>query len=309
MQALEIARSWYENILNPHLAEEFPAERSRIAVAMAGRGSECFGFDDDISRDHDHIIGVMLLLTEDDERKFGFPLERFYRRMRKEFPPATAVSAASRCGDLEHGVTIIGDFYRRHLGITAAPQSLEQWLYIPEYALAEAVNGEVFCDELGEFTRIRHSLLHDMPEDVRKKKLAARAAVMAQSGQYNFMRCIKHGEPGAAALALGEFVRTAISMIFLLNKRYAPYYKWSFRAMRQLPKLSEQADSLTALLLNTTAPENQAQNIEAIAGAIIAELQRQNLTDSASDYLEDHAFSIMQTIRDRKLRTLHVMEG
>lgn len=31
-----------------------------------------------------------------------------------------------------------------------------------------------------------------MPEDVRRKKLAARLIFMAQSGQYNYSRCLGH---------------------------------------------------------------------------------------------------------------------
>lgn len=309
MQALEASRKWFEDILQPRLQQEFAVEYNRIAAGWAGRGSESFGFDDSVSQDHDYVIAVMLFLTEKDERDFGFRLERFYRRIRRELPPPEAASQSSCCGDVHHGVVVIEDFFRRHLGIPGAPQSIEQWLHIPEYALAEAVNGAVFMDMPGELTRIRHAILHGMPEDVRKKKLAARSAAMAQSGQYNFMRCIKHGEPGAAALALSEFVRNSISMIFLLNRRYAPYYKWSFRAMRQLPGLGHLAGALEDLLIREAAPEEKARQVENIAGAVIGELRSQGLTQSASDYLEAHAFSIMQTIQNRKLAAMHVMEG
>ena len=40
-----------------------------------------------------------------------------------------------------------------------------------------------------------------MPEDVRAKKIGSCALKAAQSGQYNYARCIKHGEDGAAMLA------------------------------------------------------------------------------------------------------------
>ena len=36
---------------------------------------------------------------------------------------------------------VIGDFYRRHTGIPGAPRTWQEWLYTPEYAFAEAVNG------------------------------------------------------------------------------------------------------------------------------------------------------------------------
>jgi hypothetical protein len=59
------------------LQEKFPGELPRIAAGIAGRGSECFGFDDEVSQDHDWGTGISFWLTEQDEREFGFKLERF----------------------------------------------------------------------------------------------------------------------------------------------------------------------------------------------------------------------------------------
>lgn len=56
------------------------------------------------------------------------------------------------------------------------------------------------------------------PEDVRRKKIAARAALMAQAGQYNVPRCLRRGRGDAALLATGEFVREGLYMAFLLNR-------------------------------------------------------------------------------------------
>ena len=120
------------------------------------------------------------------------------------------------------------------------------------------------------------------PEDVRLKKIAARAAVMAQAGQYNFMRCVRRGEYGAAALALTEFAQAAVSMAHLLCSRYAPYYKWGFRSLRSL---------------------------EEIAADIVSVLRARGLTSGNWDYLEPHALEITERIKDPVLRTLHIMEG
>ena len=54
---------------------------------------------------------------------------------------------------------------------------------------------------------------------------------MAQSGQYNYRRCLAHGETGAAQLACDELVRSTMHAVFLLNRAYMPFYKWAFRAM------------------------------------------------------------------------------
>ena len=185
----------------------------------------------------------------------------------------------------------------------------EQWLRLPDYALSEATNGEVFDDPYGEVTRIR-SRLADQPEDVRRKKLAGHVLLMAQAGQYNYARCLRHGETGAAQLAVCRFAESAMQTVFLLNRVYMPYYKWSFRAMRGLPKLSLLAE-LLEYLLTTDNDGERAQDkqdvIESIAADVIDELIGQGLTKANCGDLEKHAYSIQDGIRDADLRNMHIL--
>lgn len=290
------------------LEREFPNELPRIAAGLAGRGSECFGFDDEISRDHDFKPGFALWIAPEDERKFGFRLLRAYRSLPMEFH-GVRLQKESACGFCEHGPCAIPDFFERHIGIPCAPRTWMEWLRIPDCAFAEATNGAVFRDDAGAFSRIRNSILHDMPEDVRLKKMAARAAFMAHSGQYNFSRCEKRGERGAAFLALAEFARNAVPLIFLLNRSFAPYEKWMFRAMRALPLLGSLADSFEALLAEPSSPSEKSELIERICVAVANEMRRQGVSDSSSDYMENHAFSMTSRIRNREIRTMHVMDA
>lgn len=104
----------------------------------------------------------------------------------------------SLLGGGRRGVLLTGEFYRRFTGRPGAPESLMEWLYTPEHSLACTVNGRVFYDGCGEFSAVRRELEAGYPEDVRLKKMAARAVLMAQSGQYNYSRCLRRGEYGAA---------------------------------------------------------------------------------------------------------------
>lgn len=304
MKGLEEAKQLYEERGAEMIRTRFPAYEGRIAVGLAGHGSECFGFDDALSRDHDFVPGFCLWMTNGDDLAVGASLARAYREI---VPPVAG--SRSAMGEKKLGVLRTGDFYRRYTGCSGAPESEEHWLSLPSWALAEATNGEVWRDDAGEFTAIRETLLHGMPEDVRKKKIAARAAEMAQSGQYNYARCLAHGEAGAAQLALTEYVRSACSMVFLLNRAHAPYYKWIFRAMGQLKRLSDLKDALEFLLLGENDSALKQGVVEDICAQIIGELRRQELTDSASDYLEAHAIEVQERIESRTLRSMHLMEG
>ena len=304
MKGLEEAKLLYEQQGKAWLHALFPELENRIAVGLAGHGSECFGYDDELSRDHDFEPGFCLWLTDEDDIRFGPRLARAYRENL-----VGAASAKSAMGEKKLGVLRISDFYRRYTGCSGAPESLEHWLSLPSYSLAEATNGQIWRDDLGEFTKIREALLHGMPEDVRLKKIAARAVEMAQSGQYNYTRCLRHGEAGSAQLALTEFVKSCCSIVFLLNRRHEPYYKWVFRAMSECNTLSSLKDALEFLLLGENDSVLKEGVIEDICSQVIAELKTQNLTDSSSDYLEDHAFEVQERIISRSLRSMHIMEG
>ena len=304
MKGLEEAKALYEAHGAEMIHTQFPELEGRIAVGLAGHGSECFGFDDELSRDHDFEPGFCLWLTDEDDLAFGTRLSHAYREI-----VAGAAAERSALGEKKLGVIRSSDFYRRYTGCSGAPESLEHWLALPSYALAEATNGEVWRDDLGAFSAVRETLLHGMPEDVRRKKIAARAGSMAQSGQYTYARCLAHGEAGAAQLALSEFVRNACSMVFLLNRAHEPYYKWCFRAMERLERLSELKDALEFLLVGENDSTLKQGVAEDICAQVIMELRRQGLTDSSSDYLESHAFEVQERIESHALRSMHIMEG
>ena len=135
---------------------------------------------------------------------------------------------------------------------------------------------------------------------------------MAQAGQYNYSRCLAHKETGSAQLAVFEFVKATINTIFLLNKKYVPYYKWCFKAMRELPKLSSLSDTLEFLISSEndeTLFNTKADIIEDIAKMVIDELQAQALTDAICQDLEKHAYSVNDRIRDEQIRNMHILSA
>ena len=310
MNGLELSRAYYEQYGEPMLRERFPQLMPLLAAGLAGSGSECWGYDDEISRDHDFEPGFILFLPGEDvvDRRTAFALERAYAALPKEFMGLKRAMLAP-VGGARHGVLRTADFFREKTGSADGNLSLMEWLTLPEYLLAEAVNGEIFADGLGEVTAIRDRLRH-RPTDVRLKKLAGQLLLMGQSGQYNYRRCLLHGETGAAQLAVAEFVKSAMAAVFLLNDIYQPYYKWSFRAMRALPRLSITAELLEYLLTTDNEEETASEKyavMEGIAADIIGELQAQGLTQAVCGDLEKHAYSVNDRISDAQIRNLHIL--
>ena len=303
MKGLELARRFWEEGFLPALERESPELICRLASGLCGAGSDCLGFDDEVSRDHGFAAGCMVFISEDESRDTVYRLSSIYDRLPWHFYGFPS-EHRSRQGDGRYGVRSMEGFFRPLTGSEGAPSHWREWLMIPSYYLAEAVSGDVFFDGPGEFTRRREMIRTGMPEDIRLKKIAAKAALMAQSGQYNYGRCLRHGESAAARLAADEFVRCSLEMIFLLNRRHMPYYKWAFRSLDRLEILSGLKSSLETILIDPSE-----EKIEEISSAVIGELRREELTAGSWDYLEPHAYEIMRRIRDPEIAALHVMEG
>ena len=331
MAGLELSRLYYEQTGKPMLCQQFTEYMPRIAVGLVGEGSECFGFDDDISRDHDFGPGFCIWLCKEDYDKIGAELQNAYDNLPKEFMGFSARNTTARGGE-RVGVFEISDFYRRFIGNEQPPQSLMRWLYLPEHKIATAVNGEVFEDNLGEFTAVRNALKKYYPEDIRIKKIAARAATMAQSGQYNYPRCMCRGDAVAASMALAEFIKATVSMIYLLNCRYPPYYKWQFHGLKYLQKsmddfvLADVVDMVEQLVktddqstawgdnrhlfpasINTS--DKKVVLIERICSSVLNELKKQRITYGSEDFLEAHTYRIMNCIDDVEIKNCHITEG
>lgn len=312
MTGLEISKKYFEEYGKPMLERDFADALPYLAAGFTGSGSEHFGFDDEISRDHDFEPGFCLFLPGENiiDRRTAFLLERAYSKLPAEFCSVKR-GKLSPVGGNRHGVMRTADFYLSACGCTDGNLSTEAWLHIPDYALAQAANGEIFFDNYGEVTAIRNNLA-DMPRDILLKRLAGNLLVMGQSGQYNFTRCLGHGEPEAAQLALTEFVRCSISVFFLLNGKYAPFYKWSFRALRNLPNGEEFASKLSVLLRgDNTDPHcvsKKSDTVEDVSAFITEMLRIKNYTDSDSADLERHAYSVNNRITDGNIRNMHILE-
>lgn len=314
MKGLVLAKKYYEEYA-PCLCREFPQLEGRMAFGLVGEGSQCFGFDDEISCDHDFEPGFCIWLSEGDYQSCGKELQAVYDSLPKNYEGFGSGVVTAEGSD-RLGVFSVEGFFEKFLGTGKLPETAFQWLLLPEGSLAACTNGQIWKDPLGEFTAFRNGLLHFYPEDALRKKIAARAAVMSQAGQYNLLRAIKRNDRVSAALSAARFTEASLSMMHLLNRRYMPFYKWAFRSAQSLPILSNCCNYIAHLceIPGLMAQESTDKTFdlalgltETICADVAAELRKQNFSREKSTFLQDHLADIMSGIKDPEIASLPPM--
>ncbi len=235
---LSLARAYWDECCKPMIAAKYERVRDHIAAGLVGHGSECYGFDDELSRDHDFGPGVCLWLTDEDYARFGAQLQADYDALPQQFhgfgPRVKSDHAGKRVG-----VFRIGEFFESITGMPAAPTDPRLWVTLDEPTLAAATNGRVFADPLGAFSHVRQGF-RAMPDEEILRRVSQRLGMAAQAGQYNLPRMARRGDLPATRMCVSEFCTAVTSLAFLLNNPltvgYMPYYKWQFAALRQLSR-------------------------------------------------------------------------
>ncbi len=306
IKGLHLSEMFYIDRGKDMIKKEFPELEHRIAVGLVGEGSECLGFDDEISKDHDYGPSFCLWMTDDD-------YERYHEKVTVAFQqlPALYDGMKTRLTPEETlgrtGVMKTSTFYKNILQIDDIPQSNTDWLKIDETRLATAVNGKVFRDDLGEFSKIRNLLINYYPDDVLLKRLAAALALAAQSGQYNYVRCLSRTDSAAAYLMMASFVQNCLKVIFLLNRKYHPFDKWAFKSMETLPELKNAQAKLKKLVSKPASEYEKVMMIESICADIANMLRAKGLSSSDDDFLMPHAVEVTRKIKDIELLKMNIL--
>lgn len=309
---LELCRRYYEEYGRPMIAAQFRAYESVIAVGLVGKGSDCFGFDDTLSQDHDYGPRFVMWVTKKVYEEIGEELQEAYESLPKSFMGVERIETfhgRDRCG-----VMIIEEFYKNLLGFNLvgmldhnsggsasgkeSMETIKSWLAVHDYALAAAVNGEVFRDDEGIFTRYRNMLAEYYPKAVWYRKIAQTCALFSQNGQYNLPRMRMRGQLVAAELAKAECAKHAMKLYYLLNRKYAPHDKWLFKGMPENPQMTiheegaEQAgvaqlvERISLLSVDQEHETELTTAIESLAVIFANELEKKNMVGKCDLYLD-----------------------
>ena len=308
---LKQCKDFFEKYGLPMIEQEYPDLLDTAAFGMAGDGSDCFGFDDEISRDHDFEIGFCIWMTDADYDRYGISLRQSYNALVEAHAEEYGLgSSVKKAPSERRGPMRIGDFYEQTLGLrldehraASAVMTDDLWMRLEEARLAASVNGAVWRDEGGTFSEIRSVLAAYYPENIWRMKLAEQLHAFSQSAQANYPRMMARGDVTTASICKSRGIEATLRITYLLNRTYAPYYKWMRKGVDKLAVLKSIArpvDRLAALPI----PEEYWQGVtynagqvytddpivaqfEKLAMAILSELSMQELVDGGKDpYLD-----------------------
>lgn len=307
MNGLELSEQYYETCGKEIFHTQFNNLMERVAVGLVGPGSECLGFDDEFSRDHDWGPSFCLWVTEEDFKRYGAKLQACYAALPRSFkgypPRQQSPGEENRVGAIS-----IESFYSRYTGLSKAPESISEWQCIPEVNLSICTNGKVFHDSQGEFSRWREKLLQFFPSELIVKKIADCCMQAGQAGQYNWQRGLLRNDPYTVNLTRNNFCTQIMKMTYLMNKTYAPFYKWLYHGFKQLPVLAPELSPLMENLLCGINVFSHSDNpgqwgvqqdlIQQICAKTVSKLKAMGLTDQSSPFLLDHVPHIMHHIKN-----------
>jgi len=301
MKGLELARRFFTDVAFPAFKEQAPLTLGSMAFGLAGPGSECYGFDDEISRDHDWGPRVCIWIPEDLYLEQEERLQHIYDRLEEVFlgyGPGRLLDTRVR----RDGVMSTAHFYRTYLGTDSPPVTIRDWLLLPEEALSLCTNGKVFLDPLGSFTGMRRALLAYFPRDLWLKKIASRCRAIGEHGQYNLWRTLQRGESIAFHYHKACFARETAALVFLLARTYRPFAKWIFHGLGDLGQLGSAVHGNLLAIVRSDGKQTLQAATERCVGILIDELVNQGLAVRRGPFLLDYGVQIGRTIEDPTLR-------
>ena len=139
-------------------------------------------------------------------------------------------------------------------------------------------------------------------------KLAEQLHLFSHGGQSNYPRMMARKDTVTASLCINQTVNAAMTIAYMLARKYTPYYKWMRKGIDQagiMPGLTALLEKLVALpdqsavwegyqYSSTAINENDAviATVEEIAGLLLEELNKQGIVNGTERFLESYVQDI-----------------
>lgn len=308
LKGMELCKKYYEAYGEIMLKTKFKKYFDQITVGLVGEGSDCYGLDDEASRDHDWGPGFCIWVSRSLYKKIGKDLEKAYDNLPKEYLGFKRTESAKAKGRV--GVLITEDYYKDIIGPDFSieddddiEKSIDLNMAIAEdYSLAACVNGEIFHEGKGKFMLVRNKLLKGYPFYVRLMKIAQSAALFSQGAQYNYARMKKRGDIIGANISIAEGLKNALKILYYIDNKYPLHDKWLAKGSEKIIT-GKYRDASMQIVVNIEkifeAISNPRTSLDAAiliqrTGEMIAQiLYEEGLISKVDGYLDVHTDEII----------------
>lgn len=271
-RGLDIAKDYWLKWGEPWLASHYPELLDSMGVGIFS-GSDVLGADDALSRDHGwgprfdvfrEELGGLSNETLQEEMLAASPGQWDGFQNRYQFTPSIQVH-----NPLEY---FANQFAGRRL-----PASPADWVCC-EYKLPNLEShlhyvrhGVVFHDPAGILKEVQ-AKLHTYPDDIWFLRMAQLCFDIAHYGEYNYCwRLAKRKDPVAAEMAIGSFLQAVMALSIVMDRDYAPYWKWVHHVFRGRA-IASRLDAHLVAMSKTLEYDRRASLIESICGVLMEEL-------------------------------------
>ena len=289
---INLSKKYYESYGAPMISKKFLEYEGKIAVGLVGEGSDCFGFDDRISADHDYGPSFCMWLSDETYDEIGDALQKAYEELPDSFEGVTRTNTAM--GANRRGVMRISDFYKKFVGTDVYDEI--DFMNVEDYALSTCVNGMIFRDDEGLFTKIRNSILDGYKEQMRYLKIASSAASFSQCAQYNYLRMLNRMDETTAFLMLSDGIKHALKLWHYISNVYPPHDKWLMKSagkLEQGDKVIRLVNKISNQFMTKVDKRDVAGAVEELADFLVHRMYEKNIISDVNPYLDYHTDEIL----------------
>jgi hypothetical protein len=227
---MELSAAFFDEHVAPLADRRLDA--ANYAAALVGGGSEVLGLDDEVSTDHDWGPRVTMFVepaAQRDAASIGAELPTSFRGVSTRF--GSRADGPPRVRPFE--VTTVEAYFDAWIGFHGSDQAtVLDWLATPSMSFLAVTAGAVFRDGVGQLTDARQSA-DWYPDDVWRWLIACQWRRIGEEQPF-IARAARSGDTLGAAVIAARVVRDGMRLAFLLERRYAPYSKWTARAFATL---------------------------------------------------------------------------
>lgn len=241
---LELSRLFFVEAVQPLLADHFP--NLSYTAARLDRGSEVLGLDTPMSMDHGWGPKLTLFLNEKD---FDETRVNLYDTFANNLPFTFHGFPTNFSGNLIDGgqMSLKESYPIQHMVSCTTPErffkatlhiniheemTAADWLTFPHQRLRTIRAGQIYHDGLGSLAASRNQF-YWYPKDLWLYLMACQWQRISQDAPFLGRTGVVGDDLGSHLLA-DRLVINLMNLAFLVEREYAPYWKWFGTAFQQL---------------------------------------------------------------------------